>query len=73
MFDLKQAFRTAEMEPSKLQYIIRSNIMSGSSASKTQSYIKEAIKRIKSNRSRVNTFRSDLAAPSILPDKVAAY
>ena len=73
MFDLKQAFRIAKIDPSKLQYIIRSNIISSSSASKTQSYIKEAIKQIKGNCSRVNTFRSDLAAPSILPDEVAAY
>ena len=73
MFDLTRAFRDAEMKPSELQYMIRSNIMSGSSASKTQGYIEEAIKRIKGNRSRVNTFRSDPAAPGILPDEVAAY
>jgi hypothetical protein len=73
MFDLKQAFRTAKIKPNELRYIIRSNIDSSSSASKTQGYIEEAIKRIKGDRAGVNTFRSDPAAPSVLPDEVAAY
>jgi hypothetical protein len=73
MFNLKQAFRTAKIKPNELRYIIRSNIDSSSSASKTQGYIEEAIKRIKGDRAGVNTFRSDPAAPGVLPDEVAAY
>ncbi|CAN9322620.1 unnamed protein product [Alternaria alternata] len=73
MFDLKQAFGEANVKLNELQYIIQSNIQAGSSASKTQGYIEEAIKQINSDRSRVSTFQSDPAAPGILPDEVAGY
>jgi hypothetical protein len=73
MFDVKDAFRTAKIDPSDLEYIILKSIHDGLSAAKTQEFIGAAIKRMAGDRGSVNTFRSDPDAPGITTDEIAAY
>jgi hypothetical protein len=73
MFDVKDAFQTAKIDPSELKYIILNSIQGDPSAAKTQEFIDAAIKRTAGDRGSVNTFRCDPDAPGITTDEIAAY
>jgi hypothetical protein len=75
MHDWRSACTSADpaVSPDTLQYVVRSNLLDGSSAIDTRNVIDTAISRTSNNPGKVNTFRSDPSAPGITDDEIAGY
>jgi hypothetical protein len=58
--------------PDSLQYILRENIMAGSSASRTRELIDNALQKAGMNPAEVNTFRSGVV-PGPLPAEITGF